>query len=224
MAWWAPWTWFRGNKEEELVEEPGLPPEFKEKKASSWLKPWTWNWFRRGEEEFEEVGPVGEEWAYRPTAERPTLEEARKPFAEEEIPTAVREKPSKGVLVEEEELEVFPPPEEYPGGLYISDGKVTSGFKKFCLALFSIFLLPFILVFGVCLLTCAFLLIFPMLMAFFPIFLIGLFMLFIIVPVALPVLIVYVMVTERLMLLINSKGHFFSLQGVPAGEEKIPEE
>lgn len=223
MAWWAPWTWFRGNKEEELIEgEPGLPPEFREKKASSWLKPWTW--FGRGEEGLEEVGPAGEEWAYRPTAERLAPEEARRPFAEEEIPAPVRERPSKGVLVEEEELEVFPPPEEYPGGLYISDGKVTGGFKKFCLALFSIFLLPFILVFGVCLLACAFLLTFPILVAFFPIALIGLFMLFLIVPVVLPVLIIYVMATERLMLLINSKGHIFSLQGVPVEEEKTPME
>ncbi|MFN3468049.1 MAG: hypothetical protein ACK4WF_10190, partial [Candidatus Brocadiales bacterium] len=66
--------------------------------------------------------------------------------------------------------------------------------------------------------TCVFLLVFPILMAFFPILFIGFFMLLIIIPVALPVLVVYVMATERSMLLINSKGRLFSLQSPPAEE------
>lgn len=234
MAWWAPWTWFRGNKEEPVEEEQmGLPPEFPEERATywSWWRPWTW--FRRGGEEYEEIEagpPSGEEGmpeeepeAYRPAAKRPEIERGRLP-TEEEFPELERERPSKKVLIEEE-LEMFPPEEEeYPGGVYISDRKVQGGFKKFCLALFSIFLLPFILIFGVCLATCIFLLVFPMLMAFFPVLLIGLFMLFIIVPVALPVLIVYLLITERSLLLINSRGHLFSLQGLPTEERKISEE
>ncbi len=231
MAWWAPWTWFRGNKEEEFVEgeegvargaeeQAGLPPELPEEEVVSWSwwRPWTW--FRgKGAEEFEvglppagkEELPAGEEvGAYRPAVKAPELE---------------RERPSKGVLVEEEEVEVFPPEEEeYPGGLYISGRKIQGGFKKFCLALFSIFLLPFILVFGVCLATCAFLLVFPMLMAFFPVFLIGFFMFLIVIPVAVPVLMVYTMVTERVMFLINSKGYLFSLKSPPAVKRRMPEE
>lgn len=127
--------------------------------------------------------------------------------------------------MEEEELEGFLPEEEgYPGGLYISDRKIEGGFKKFCLALFSIFLLPFILVFGIGLSICVFLLIFPILIAFFPIFFVGLAMLLIIVPAAVPVLIVYIMATERSLLLINSRGHLFSLQSPSAEEKKMPEE
>lgn len=240
MAWWAPWTWLRGNQEEEpegelTTEELGeIPPELPEKRGASWLRPWTWS--RGGAEELEEVEelPYEEEGApkeklrgYRPTATGPELGRGRPP-AEEKLPELEleRERPSKKVLVEEEELEAFAPPEEeeeYPGGLYISGRKIRGGFKKFCLALFSIFLLPFILVFGMCLATCAFLLVFPMLMAFFPIFLIGLFMLFIIAPVAVPVLIVYILATERSTLLINSKGRLFSLQSLPE-EKKIPRE
>ena len=54
MAWWAPWTWVGGNKEEAeegLVEEEAVPPpseeappsEFLEEEeggASSWWRPW----------------------------------------------------------------------------------------------------------------------------------------------------------------------------------------
>ncbi|HHT9120307.1 MAG TPA: hypothetical protein ACFYD3_07180 [Candidatus Hypogeohydataceae bacterium YC41] len=238
MAWWAPWTWLRGNREEPLEEEAleeeiGFAPEFPAKKGTSWLRPWTW--FGRGEEELEEIagvsapptekGALEEEFgAYPPKTEGPELGE--KLHTEEEFPELGRERPSKKVLVEEEELGVFPPreEEEYPGGLYISDTKVEGGFKKFCFVLFSIFLLPFILVFGVCLAVCAFLLIYPIIIAFFPIFLVGLLMLFIIIPVAVPVLIIYIMVTERSTLLINSKGRLFSLQSLPSEEGKIPGE
>lgn len=238
MAWWAPWTWFGGNKEEPVEgefiegsaeEQVGPPSEPPKEGGASWLKPWTWG--RKGTEELEEIEglPLEEEGileekagAYRPPV--PELEK-EKPFAEERPPKLERKRPPKEVLVEEEELEAFAPEEEeYPGGLYISGRKIQGGFTKFCLALFSIFLLPFILVFGVCLATCAFLLVFPMLMAFFPILLIGLFMLFIIIPVAVPVLVVYVMATERSMLLINSKGRLFSIQRPPAEERKIPRE
>lgn len=131
------------------------------------------------------------------------------------------ERPSEKVLVEEAPS----PEEETYGGIFISDRKIQGGFKKFCLSLFSIFILPFILVFGICLATCVFLLVFPMFLSFFPIFLIGLFMLFIIAPVAVPVIIVYLLATERGRLLINSKGSRFSLEfsGGPPKEESPTE-
>ena len=118
----------------------------------------------------------------------------------------------------------LPEEEGYPGGLYISDKKIEGSFKKFCLALFSIFLLPFILVFGIGLAICVFLLIFPILIAFFPVFFVGLSMLLIIAPAAVPVLIIYIMVTERSLLLINSRGRLFSMQSPSAEEKKTPGE
>lgn len=173
----------------------------------TWWAPWTWI-RRRGPEE------GGEE--YLP--EEPEEEG----FFREESPQTERKRPSKEVLVEEVPEEAPPEEEkEYWGGVYISDRKVKGGFKKFWLAIFSIFLLPFILVFGVSLATCIFLLIFPLVISFFPIFLIGLFMLFIIAPVAVPLIIVYLLATERGKLLINSKGSKFSLHfGVPPEEEE----
>jgi hypothetical protein len=263
MAWWAPWTWFRGNKEGTAEErgEEFLPPEFSEERAVSWSwwRPWTWfrrgaereegeklllpelpgegarpwswwrpwMWFRRGTAEpgGVEAGlpPEEELEAYRPTTRGPGVARER-PIPEKEFPELERERPSKKVMVEEEPEVFLPEEEEYPGGIFISDRKVQGGFTKFCLSLFSIFLLPFILVFGLCLVTCAFLLIFPILIAFFPIFLIGLFVLFVIVPVALPVLIVYLLVTERSELLINSKGCLFTLRSLPAEGKRIPSE
>ncbi|HHT9133249.1 MAG TPA: hypothetical protein ACFYED_12345 [Candidatus Tripitaka californicus] len=244
MAWWAPWTWVGGNKEETeegLIEEQAGPPpseetwpsEFQEEEggASSWWRPWTW-YGRRGTEGLEDLEaglPLEEELSkgarpYSPTAQGPELERGR-PATEEVSPRLERKRPPREVLVEEEELEGLPPEEEgYPGGLYISDRKIEGGFKKFCLALFSIFLLPFILVFGIGLSICVFLLIFPILIAFFPIFFVGLSMILIIVPAAVPVLIIYIMVTERSLLLINSRGHLFSLQRPPAEEKKMPGE
>ncbi|MDO8137125.1 MAG: hypothetical protein Q6354_05740 [Candidatus Brocadiales bacterium] len=172
----------------------------------AWWAPWTWI-RRRGPEEGE-----GEYLPEEPEEEGFLREEFPQPEME-------RKRPSKEVLVEEVPEEA-PPEEEYWGGVYISDRKVKGGFKKFWLSIFSIFLLPFILVFGISLATCVFLLVFPLAMSFFPIFLIGLFMLFIIAPVAVPLIIVYLLATERGRLLINSKGSRFSLHvGVPPEEE-----
>lgn len=243
MAWWAPWTWVSGNKEETeegLIEEQAGPPPSEETlspelpeeegSVSSWWRPWTW--YGRGTEGLEDLeaglpleGELPKEARpYSPTAQGPELERGR-PATEEGVPRIERKRPPKEVLVEEEELEGFLPEEEgYPGGLYISDRKIEGGFKKFCLALFSIFLLPFILVFGIGLAICVFLLIFPILIAFFPVFFVGLSMLLIIAPAAVPVLIVYIMVTERVLLLINSRGHLFSLQSPSAEEKKMPGE
>lgn len=243
MAWWAPWTWVSGNKEEAeegFVEEQAGPPPSEETlspelpeeegSASSWWRPWTW--YGRGTEGLEDLEaglPLEEELPkgarpYSPTSQGPELERGRA-ATEEGFPRLERKRPPKEVLVEEEELEGFLPEEEgYPGGLYISDRKIEGGFKKFCLALFSIFLLPFILVFGIGLSICVFLLIFPILIAFFPIFFVGLAMLLIIIPAAVPVLIIYIMATERRLLLINSRGHLFSLQRPTAEEKKMTEE
>ena len=228
MAWWAPWTWAGGNKEETeegLIEEQAgpppseetLPPEFQEEEggASSWWRPWTW--YGRGTEGLEAGFPL--------EGELPKETRPYSPTAEEGFPRLERKRPPKEVLVEEEELEGFLPEEEgYPGGLYISDRKIEGGFKKFCLALFSIFLLPFILVFGIGLSICVFLLIFPILIAFFPVFFVGLSMLLIIIPAAVPILIIYIMATERRLLLINSRGRLFSMQSPSAEEKKTPGE
>ncbi len=224
MAWWAPWTWFYGSRKEdvegEMVKFPSLEPP--EERNFSWLRPWTW--LRRGKTTPEElgVGYPGLGGIPREGFERyaPAIGESE---LGEELPELEVKKPSEKALFEEEEFGEFPlEEEEYPGGVYISDSKVRGGFKKFCLALFSIFLLPFILVFGLFLAACAFLLIFPVLIAIFPVFLGGIFVLCIVAPVALPVLIIYLLFTERGMLLINSKGRLFSIISVPQQGKNIP--
>ncbi|MFQ5862160.1 MAG: hypothetical protein ACE5IC_03460, partial [Candidatus Brocadiales bacterium] len=164
-----------------------------------------------------------------------TFEKAK--LAEEHIETE-EEEPYRDVLVEEEEPERAAPLEEVekeeyeeayeeeeevetPGGVFISDRKIRGGFKKFGISLLSLFLLPWILAFGIALVACASLIIFPAILSLFPIFLVALFVLAIVAPVIMPLLIIYFLVTERGKLLINSEGKRFSISfSVPIQEEK----
>ncbi len=104
----------------------------------------------------------------------------------------------------EEEYE--PEEEETLGGVYISDTKVRGGFKIFWMSILSLVLLPWILCFGISIVALVSLIFFPIAMSLFPIFLVGLFVLVIVAPVVLPLLIIYLLITERGKLLINSEG------------------
>lgn len=105
----------------------------------------------------------------------------------------------------EEELE-YEEEEETPGGVFISDKKIKGGFKIFGISLLSIFLLPWILSFGIAIVALVSLVVFPIAMSLFPIFLVGLFILVVVTPLIMPLLIIYLLVTEHGKLLINSEG------------------
>lgn len=156
--------------------------------------------------------------------------------SEEEYMEAERKEHLKDVLVEEEGPERAAPPEEKeeyeyeeeevesPGGVFISDKKIRGGFKKFGISLLSLFLLPWILSFGIAIVACVSLIVFPVAPSLFPIFLVALFVLAIVAPVVMPLLIIYFLVTERGKLLINSEGKRFSINlSIPFLEKERPE-
>lgn len=134
----------------------------------------------------EEVAVEGKE----PERAAPPREEKRERYYKEE-PEEVTE--------EEEE-------EETPGGVFISDRKIKGGFKIFGISLLSIFLLPWILSFGIAVVALVSLIVFPIALSLFPIFLVGLFILVVVAPLIMPLLIIYLLITERGKLLINSEG------------------
>ena len=109
---------------------------------------------------------------------------------------------------------------EPPGGIYISDKKITGGFTKFGISLLSLILLPWILAFGISIVAIVSMIVFPVAMSLFPIFLVSLFVLVIVAPLIMPLLIIYLLVTERGKLLINSEGKMFSFVFISEEEEK----
>ncbi len=118
---------------------------------------------------------------------------------------------------EEEEYEE----EESPGGVFISGKKIRGGFKIFGITLLSIFLLPWILSFGISIVVIVSLIVFPIILSLFPIFLVALFVLVIVAPLVMPILIIYFLITERGRLLINSEGSMFWVDlSVPYEETK----
>ncbi len=133
-------------------------------------------------------------------------------LVEEEAPERAappREEEREGYYEEEEEEE------ESLGGVFISDKKVRGGFKKFGISLLSLFLLPWILSFGIAVLALVSLVVFPIAMSLFPIFLVALFIFVVVAPLLIPLLIIYLLVTEHGKLLINSEGKRFWLTFPP---------
>ncbi len=86
--------------------------------------------------------------------------------------------------------------EESPYGVFIF-GKKVKGFKKFLTALFSIFLLPPTILFGLLLITCIVLLAFPLISIALPIVLIALCILLIALPVMIPLITVLSLITGK---------------------------
>ncbi|MHC4277249.1 MAG: hypothetical protein ACYSWY_07390 [Planctomycetota bacterium] len=119
----------------------------------------------------------------------------------------------------EEEKEEEYEEEESPGGVFISGKKIRGGFKIFGITLLSIFLLPWILSFGISIVVIVSLIVFPIVLSLFPIFLVALFVLVIVAPLVMPILIIYFLITERGRLLINSEGNFFWVDLSVAYEE-----
>ena len=82
-------------------------------------------------------------------------------------------------------------------GVFIFGNKVESGFKKFMTAMFSIFLLPPAIVFGLSVITIVVLIAFPLVSIVLPITLLSLCILFILLPVVLPFLTVVSLITGK---------------------------
>ncbi len=82
-------------------------------------------------------------------------------------------------------------------GVFIFGSRIESRFKKFMTALFSIFLLPPAIVFGLSVITIVVLIAFPLVSIVLPITLLSLCILFILLPVVLPFLTVVSLITGK---------------------------
>ncbi|MFV1974639.1 MAG: hypothetical protein ACC651_02775, partial [Candidatus Scalindua sp.] len=82
-------------------------------------------------------------------------------------------------------------------GVFIFGQKVESRFKKFLTAIFSIFLLPPVIVFGLSVITIVVLIAFPLISIVLPITLLSLCILFILLPVVLPLLTIVALITGK---------------------------
>lgn len=139
-------------------------------------------------------------------ADEAVKDEASKEQQVEEVkePTpAGKEGPSKkeqqaGEIVNKEISEETPPTEEeFFNGVFIFGKRVESGFKKLITALFTIFLLPPIILFGLLVITSVVLLAFPLIAIALPIVLLALCMLLIAMPVVFPFITLMVLITGK---------------------------
>jgi hypothetical protein len=111
-------------------------------------------------------------------------------------------------MIEQEEVQVneneivdeetpFQEEEESPYGVFIFGKKVQNRFKKFLIALFSIFLFPPLILFGLLIITSIILLAFPLISIALPIVLIALCILLIALPVMVPLVTVLSLITGK---------------------------
>ena len=84
-----------------------------------------------------------------------------------------------------------------PSGVFIFGNRIESRFKKFLTAMFSIFLLPPVIVFGLSVITIVVLIAFPLISIVLPITLLSLCILFILLPVVLPLLTIVALITGK---------------------------
>jgi len=134
--------------------------------------------------EEEQVSTVTEE-TFSPKEEEKFSEATQETTAsnEEQISTVTEETPS----IEEVS----------PAGVFIFGNRIESRFKKFIMALFSIFLLPPVIVFGLLVLTSVVLIAFPLISIALPITLLSLCILLIALPVVIPFLTVISLITGK---------------------------
>ncbi len=101
--------------------------------------------------------------------------------------------------------------EESPYGVFIF-GKKVHGFAKFLTALFSIFLFPPFILFGLLIITSIVLLAFPLISIALPIVLLALCILLIALPVVLPLITVLVLITGRGKVHFGLKNRKFAMR------------
>ena len=142
-------------------------------------------------------------------------EEASSTKEEENVSTATEEAPyteeEKAVSATAEEApvakmeekvgvgtgEALPVEEVSSSGVFIFGNRIESRFKKFLTAIFSIFLLPPSIVFGLSIITAVVLIAFPLISMVLPITLLSLCILFILLPVVIPFLTVVSLITGK---------------------------
>lgn len=164
-----------------------------------------------------EASSPKEEQAVSPgTEETPTSKEEKSadvvteedPSAEEEaVSTATEEVPSSKTedKIEVTTKETISIGKDSSNGVFIFGKKVEGGFKKFLTAVFSIFLLPPVVVFGLIILTTVVLIILP-------ITLLSLCMLFIALPVVIPFLTVISLITGKGNVHLGLKNKKFAIK------------
>ena len=147
---------------------------------------------------------VGTEKTVSATAEKAPLEKKEEKVEVEAVPSANKEKTvsaaaEKASLEEKEEKAGNSVAVEKvsSSGVFIFGSKVESSFKKFMTAMFSIFLLPPAIVFGLSVITIVVLIAFPLISIVLPITLLSLCILFILLPVVLPFLTVVSLITGK---------------------------
>ncbi len=151
----------------------------------------------------------GEEKVSAIAEEAPSTEEEKPVSATEEKVLPAKEDKTVGAIIEEAPLEKkeeevggktenAPVIEEVPpSGVFIFGNRIESRFKKFLTAMFSIFLLPPVIVFGLSVITIVVLIAFPLISIVLPITLLSLGILFILLPVVLPLLTIVALITGK---------------------------
>ncbi len=122
-------------------------------------------------------------------------EQAVSTTAEEVLPVKEKKREKKKVSVGTGEA--VPVKKVSSSGVFIFGNKIESRFKRFMTAMFSIFLLPPAIVFGLAVITAAVLIAFPLISIVLPITLLSLCMLFILLPVVIPFLTVVSLITGK---------------------------
>ncbi len=168
------------------------------------------------EEEEKQVSVATEETPSSKEEEEQQISEVAEeaPFTEEEqqVSEVVEETPSPeeeqvGEVAEETPFEE----EESPYGVFIF-GKKVHGFKKFLTALFSIFLFPPFILFGLLIITSVVLLAFPLISIALPIVLLTLCILLIALPVMLPLITILSLITGRGKVCFGLKNKKFAIR------------
>ena len=134
------------------------------------------------------------------TEEAPSAEEEAVSTTTEEVPSSKKEE-----KIEVTTKETIIISKDSSGGVFIFGKKVESRFKKFLTALFSIFLLPPVVVFGLTITTIVVLIILP-------ITLLSLCMLFIALPVVIPFLSVISLITGKGNVHLGLKNKKFAIK------------
>ncbi|MBT3880173.1 MAG: hypothetical protein HON76_13985 [Candidatus Scalindua sp.] len=135
----------------------------------------------------------GEETVSAVAEEAPSTEEEKAVSTTEEEVLPAKEDEKVGVGTGE----ALPVEEAPSSGVFIFGSRIESRFKKFLTVLFSIFLLPPVIVFGLSVITIVVLIAFPLISIVLPITLLSLCILFILLPVVLPLFTIIALITGR---------------------------
>ncbi len=145
------------------------------------------------------------------------VEETSSSKEEEQVGEVTEETPSPKEEFQVNENEIvdeetpFQEEEESPYGVFIF-GKKVHGFKKFLTALFSIFLLPPFILFGLLIVTSIVLLAFPLISIALPIVLLALCILLIALPVMVPLITVLSLITGKWKVHFGLKNKKFAIR------------